>query len=272
MAANRLRSVRQGPNCHLLAGDATPAVAWGMVAAANMVEVAALVGDTARATMLAALMGGQSLAMLAGVSRSTTSEHLAKLVAARLVAVAEKRRFCFYRIASPLVAKMLESIKAVAAIEVPPRYQPRSAHDDALRYARTCYDHIAGRLCVAIADTLVACGHIVLNADGGEVTETGQELLARFGADLTPASRGRRIFCRPCLDWSERRYHLAGHVGAEICRRSLELGWFKRKREIRSLRVTTAGRTGLAETFGVKIGEENYPGLKSMQRFGGHVS
>ena len=102
-----------------------------MVAAANLVEVAALVGDTARATMLGALMSGQSLtggelAFLAHVSRSTASEHLTKLVEARLIAVTRRRRFSYYRIASPLVAQMLESIKVVAAIEVPPRYQPRS--------------------------------------------------------------------------------------------------------------------------------------------------
>src|SRR5262252_9296278 len=174
-----------------------------MVAAANLVEVAALVGDTARATMLAALMGGQSLtggelAFLAGVSRSTASEHLAKLVGARLAAVTKKRRFHYYRIASPLVAKMLESMKAVAAIEVPPRYHPRSARDEALRYARTCYDHIAGRLGVAIADALAANGAIVLSPEGVEVTAAGARLLAEFGVDLAPPVR-RRIFCRPCL-------------------------------------------------------------------------
>src|SRR6516225_8965584 len=103
-----------------------------MVAAANLVEVAALVGDTARATMLAALMGGQSLtgtelAYVARVSRPTASEHLARLVDARLLAVTRKRRFAYYRIASPMIARMLESIQAVAAIEVPPRHQPRSA-------------------------------------------------------------------------------------------------------------------------------------------------
>src|SRR5450830_2055122 len=118
-----------------------------MIAAANMVEVAALVGDTARATMLAALMGGQALtsselAALAHISRPTASGHLSKLVGARLLAVTQKRRNRYYRIASPLVAKMLEGIKAVAALETPPRYQPRSAQDDALRFARTCYDHL----------------------------------------------------------------------------------------------------------------------------------
>src|SRR5262249_16684879 len=202
-----------------------------MVAAANLVEVAALVGDTARATMLAALMGGQSLtsselALLASVSRSTASGHLGKLVAARLVAVMKKRRFHYYRIASPLVAAMLETMKAVAAIEVPPRYQPRSARDEALRYARTCYDHIARHLGVDIADALTANGHIIHNDDGGQVTDSGQAKLLRFGVDLA-GPRGHRIFCRPCLDWSERRYHLAGRVGAEICSRCLALGWFK---------------------------------------------
>jgi DNA-binding transcriptional ArsR family regulator len=235
-----------------------------MVAAANLVEVAALVGDTARATMLAGLMGGQSLtgselATLAGVSRSTASEHLGKLVAARLVTLSKKRRFHYYRIASPLVAKMLESIKAVAAIEVPPRYQPHSAADEALRFARTCYDHIAGRLGVAIADALTAHGHIVLNADGGELSETGQELLARIGADLSAASCGRRIFLRPCLDWSERRFHLAGHVGAEICRRSLDLRWFQREQGTRALRLTAAGRRGLREALGVELPIEDRP-------------
>ena len=89
---------------------------------------------------------------------------------------------------------MLESIKAVAAIEVPPSYQPRSARDEALRFARTCYDHIAGHLGVAIADALTAHGHILLHAEGGELTQTGQKVLARLGADLSPASCGGRIF------------------------------------------------------------------------------
>src|SRR5262245_30757911 len=193
-----------------------------MVAAANLVEVAALVGDTARATMLNALMGGQSLtatelAYCANVSRSTASGHLSKLVAARLLTVIRDRRFSYYRIASPLVATplvatMLESIKVVAAIEVPPRRQPRSANDAALRFARSCYDHLAGQVGVAVTDALVAMGHIVLTDEGGEVTSSGGRFLAAFGVDLRP--RTRRIFCQPCLDWSERRYHLKGLVGA----------------------------------------------------------
>ncbi|OYX75236.1 MAG: transcriptional regulator, partial [Bradyrhizobium sp. 35-63-5] len=126
------------------------------MATANLVEVAALVGDNARATMLAALMGGQALtaselAALARVTKSTASGHLSKLANARLLAVTVNRRNRYYRIASPLVARMLESINAVAALETPARYRPRSAQDDALRFARTCYDHLAGHLGVAIA-------------------------------------------------------------------------------------------------------------------------
>jgi DNA-binding transcriptional ArsR family regulator len=238
-----------------------------MVAAANLVEVAALVGDTARATILAALMGGQALtgselAYLARVSRPTASEHLLKLVEARLVAVTKQGRYRYYRIASPLVARMLESIIAVAAIEVPTRYQPRSIRDDALRFARTCYDHLAGQVGVAIADALVINGHIVLTEDGGELTDAGTRFLTAFGADLR--ARGKRIFCRPCLDWSERRYHVAGLVGAEIWRRCLDLGWLIRERDSRALRLTAAGKIGLSHTFGVDLTKEGHERSKQI--------
>jgi DNA-binding transcriptional ArsR family regulator len=229
-----------------------------MVAAANLVEVAALVGDTARATMLAALMGGQALtatelAFLARISRSTASGHLTKLVNARLISVTRKRRFSYYRIASPRVAAMLESIKVVAAIEVPRRYQPRSPQDAALRFARTCYDHLAGHVGVALTDALIARGDLVLTDEGGEVTASGERFLRRFGAELRPPANSRRMFCQPCLDWSERRYHVKGHVGAEILRCCLDRGWFQRGRDARALRLTSAGRAGLADSFGVQL-------------------
>src|SRR3954452_19820572 len=233
-----------------------PAIGLRMVAAANLVEVAALVGDTARATMLNALMGGQSLtatelAYCANVSRATASGHLSKLVAARLLTVTRSRRFSYYRIASPLVATMLESIKVVAAIEVPPRRQPRSASDDALRFARSCYDHLAGQVGVAVTDVLVAMGHIVLTDEGGEVTSSGARFLSAFGADLTP--RTRRIFCQPCLDWSERRYHLKGLVGARILDRLLALAWLKCVSGSRALHLTSSGRAGLSDIFQIEI-------------------
>ena len=229
-----------------------------MVAAANMVEIAALVGDTARATMLAALMSGQALtsselAGLAHVSRATASEHLGKLTRARLLAVTQKRRNRYYRIASPLVARMLESIKSVAALETPARYQPRSKQDDALRFARTCYDHLAGQLGVAIADALARKKCVVLSDEGGELTAAGKRFLTGFGSSLLPASGSRRIFCRPCLDWSEHRFHIAGHVGAEICRCCLERGWLVRQRGSRAIHLTAIGRRGLREVFGVEM-------------------
>jgi len=169
-----------------------------MVAAANMVEVAALVGDTARATMLAALMGGQALtsselAGVARISRSTASEHLAKMVGAGLLTVTQKRRNRYYRIGSTLVARMLESIKAVAALEMPPRYQPRSARDDAMCFARTCYDHLAGRLGVGIADALSTRKYVILGEDGGALTPKGARFLTAFGAEVYSRSAGRRM-------------------------------------------------------------------------------
>jgi DNA-binding transcriptional ArsR family regulator len=230
-----------------------------MVAAANMVEVAALVGDTARATMLGALMSGQALtatelAFQARISRPTASEHLVRLLDARLISVTPQGRFRYYRITSPLVAQMLESVTAVAALQMPPRYRPQSARDDELRFARTCYDHMAGRLGVAIADALIVKEHIHLGPDGGTVTDTGRRFLCEFGATLEAGVRGKRIFCRACLDWSERRYHVAGFVGAELQRCFLERGWIVRGRETRALSITTAGKIGLSETFDVDLG------------------
>jgi DNA-binding transcriptional ArsR family regulator len=225
----------------------------------NLVEVAALVGDTARATMLSALMAGQSLtakelAYYANVSRSTASGHLSKLVAARLLTVTRSRRFSYFRIASPRVATMLESIKVVAAMEMPLHRQPRSANDDALRFARSCYDHLAGRVGVAVTDALVAMGHIVLTDEGGEVTSSGERFFSAFGADLRP--RTRRIFCQPCLDWSERRYHLKGLVGARVLDRLLELGWLKSVSGSRALQLTSFGKTGLSGVFQIDIDNE----------------
>jgi DNA-binding transcriptional ArsR family regulator len=242
----------------MLAADAGRTLASGMTTAANMVEVAALVGDTARATMLPALMGGQALtsselATIAHISRPTASGHLNQLADARLLAVTASGRNRYYRIASPLVARMLESISAVAAIDMPARYRPRSAHDAATRFARTCYDHLAGVVGVAIADTLAAKRFIAFSCDGGEVTEAGSRFLLAFGADLSEAAAGRRIFCRACLDWSERRFHIGGHVGAEIWRCCHARGWFKRQRESRAVSITSTGHSGLWETFGIEF-------------------
>src|SRR5262249_28129249 len=115
---------------------------------------------------------------------------------------------------------------------------------------------------VAIADALVVNGHIVMTEDGGEVTDAGARFLTEFGADLR--ARSKRIFCRPCLDWSERRYHVAGLVGAQIWRRCLELGWLIRERDSRALRLTAVGKTGLFDTFGVELSREGLEGSQQV--------
>lgn len=145
---------------------------------------------------------------------------------------------------------MLESLMAVA-VDGPPRHRPRSVRDDALANARTCYDHLAGRLGVALADALVARELVLLGDEGGALTGAGQRHLAEFGADIPHKTRGRRAFCRPCLDWSERRWHIGGLVGAAIAKRCSELSWIEHTSNSRAVRVTRAGEVGLLRTFGV---------------------
>jgi DNA-binding transcriptional ArsR family regulator len=223
----------------------------------HIATTAALMGDPARANMLAALMDGRSLtakelAYAARVSPQTTSGHLGKLTDAGLLALQKQGRHHYYRLASPLVGQMLEGILAVAgATDSPtPRRQSTWRNSEALRTARTCYDHLAGRLGVALADSLSEHGHVALSADGGEVTETGHAFLRDFGAEPVD---GKRVFCRPCLDWSERRPHIAGRLGAALACRCLELGWIKRQRDSRAVAITESGRAGFAARFGVHL-------------------
>jgi DNA-binding transcriptional ArsR family regulator len=223
----------------------------------RMATVAALLGDPARANILTALMDGRALtakelAYVAGVSAPTASGHLARLTQADLLAVAKQGRHRYFRLASPLVGQMLESVMAVAGPDLPPSRPWRGA--EALRTARTCYDHVAGRLGVALADSLAAAGHVILTADGGAVTPSGLDFLHDFGADPEDGvNRARRVFCRPCLDWSERRPHLAGRVGAALATRCFALGWIARQRDTRALTVGAAGRAGFAHTFGIAL-------------------
>ena len=222
-----------------------------------MAEVASLVGDPARANILAALMGGRALtagelANAAGVSPQTTSGHLGKLNDGRLIACVKQGRHRYYRIATHRVAEMLEGIMAVVA-DAPPRHRPPSKLDDAMRTARTCYDHFAGKLGVGLTDALCAHGHLALSDDGGEVTDSGVAFFEEFGVDLAVARNRRRIFCRPCLDWTERRPHLGGSVGAVLAQRCFDLGWFEHMRDSRALIITKTGRRGLNETFGLSL-------------------
>ena len=220
----------------------------------RMASVAALLGDPARANILNALMDGRALtakelAFAAHVAAPTASGHLARLTDASLLAVETQGRHRYFRLASPLVGQMLESVMAVAGPE-PRRTAWRGG--DALRTARTCYDHLAGRLGVALADALTVAGHVTLSGDGGEVTDQGHAFLAEFGAE-PPA--GKRVFCRPCLDWSERRPHIAGRLGAALASRCLQLGWIAPQRDSRAVSITAAGRLGFAERFGIDLAD-----------------
>ncbi|GIK96456.1 MAG: transcriptional regulator [Alphaproteobacteria bacterium] len=236
-----------------------------MVHGANLAEVAALVGDPARANMLLALMDGQALtagelAYFAHVTAPTASAHLAKLVEANLLAVAAQGRHRYFRLASPFVARMLEGISVVSTLRPRGRYRPPSARDEALCLARTCYDHLAGRLGVAIADAMAAHSYVLLDDDGGEVTQSGAIFLEGMGIDLATLRRRRgRAFCRPCLDWSERRPHLAGALGNAIAARLLETRWIERVRDSRAVAITAKGRAGLRERLGIELPAEPLP-------------
>lgn len=234
-----------------------------MASTAKFATTASLVGDPARAGMLHALMDGRALtaselARAAGVTPQTASGHLGRLVEAGLLTVWKQGRHRYHRIASPSVARMMESIMLVAAdleaARAPPFVGPR---DESLRAARTCYDHLAGRLGVGLADALVAGGHLILSDDGGEVTEAGFALFEQVGIDVAPLfasrdTRSARILCRPCLDWSERRPHLAGAVGAALCDHSLQDGWIRRVKDSRAVTVTPKGRQIFRDAFGLR--------------------
>jgi DNA-binding transcriptional ArsR family regulator len=219
----------------------------------RMASVAALLGDPARANILIALMDGRALtakelAFAAHVSPQTASGHLFRLTDANLLAAEKQGRHRYFRLASPLVGQMLETVMAVAGPEPAPLRTWRGG--EALRTARTCYDHLAGRLGVALADSLANAGHLTLSPDGGEVTEQGHAFLSDFGAE--PAA-GKRVFCRPCLDWSERRPHIAGRLGAAIATRCLDLGWIARQRDTRAVAITPTGEQGFAATFAIHL-------------------
>ncbi|WP_127901925.1 ArsR/SmtB family transcription factor [Solirhodobacter olei] len=219
----------------------------------SIAEVAHLIGDAARANMLAALMGGRALtagelARHAGVTAQTTSGHLAKMTEARLLAVEKQGRHRYYRLATADVAQAIHALMALAA-DGPPRYRPVGPRDAALRLARTCYDHMAGRLALALADSLVREGHVLLADGAGLVTERGEAFFSGLGIDVTGATQSRRPLCRTCLDWSERRPHIAGRLGAALLDSALERGWVVRQAESRALRLTRAGESGFAAAF-----------------------
>ena len=226
-----------------------------MITGPIIAEIAALIGDPARATMVSAFVDGRDmtaseLAAAARITPQTASTHLAKLTAAGVLSVVRRGRHRHFRLASPAVAYMIDGIVAVA-LEKRPRYRPLSRQARALGAARMCYDHLAGRLSVDLTDSLVAREYIVLDDEVAEITTAGTRFLTGFGIELpTPGSTGRH-FCRLCLDWTERRPHIAGAVGVAITERCFDLGWIERMKGGQAVIVTPSGRRGFPRTFGI---------------------
>jgi DNA-binding transcriptional ArsR family regulator len=232
-----------------------------MTSNAMLAEVAAVVGDPGRAGMLHALMDGRALtaselARVASITPQTASGHLTRMTAIGLLSVEKQGRHRYHRLATPAVAHMLESIMQVASALQPPRKRLATGpRDAALRTARTCYDHLAGRLGVALADAMVAQGHAELIGDAGIMTDAGMAFLGCIGIDAGEmlAPHTKRMLCRPCLDWSERRPHLAGAVGAALCSLSLENGWIRRMDGTRAVLITPKGYRVFREQFAAHI-------------------
>lgn len=220
----------------------------------SIARVAALIGDHTRADVLTALMADQALtatelAGVAGVTKQTISAHLAKLVDAGLITVAHQGRHRYFRLADHDVANLLESLMGVAfrtgAIRL--RSSPR---EPALRKARICYDHLAGALGVQAYESLLAQG--IFRSSGAEqlqLTRPGAHWFSALGIDPAIAAAQRRSFCRPCLDWGERRFHLGGALGAALLAHMLEMGWARRLKESRVITFLPKGEQAFRRLF-----------------------
>jgi DNA-binding transcriptional ArsR family regulator len=219
--------------------------------------VASLIGDPARSNMLTALMGGMALtaselAREAGVAAPTASGHLAKLADSGLVLAVQQGRHRYYRLGGPEVAELLEGLMEVATRQGPShRVGPR---ERALRAARICYDHLAGEAGVRLSDGLVAAGRLDWSDQQFRLTASGRDFARDFGIDLDALERQRRPVCRACLDWSMRRPHLGGALGAALCRRMQEKAWLRRVEGSRAVQVTAAGEIGLQAIWRNDVG------------------
>ncbi|QRM54583.1 winged helix-turn-helix domain-containing protein [Sinorhizobium sp. BG8] len=216
-------------------------------------QIGALIGDPARANMLTALMGGQALTATelsgaAGVTLQTASSHLAKLEAGGLVAQRKQGRHRYFALADDEVGLMLEGLMGFAASKGFLRSRP-GPKDPALRKARVCYNHLAGDFGVRMLDRLVADGDVTVSGDDATLTANGESRIAAMGIDLGALQRQRRPVCRTCLDWSERRSHLAGSLGEALLSRFVENGWAKREKDSRAVRFTEAGEKAFLALF-----------------------
>jgi len=214
-----------------------------------LAEIAHLMGDPARANMLHALMDGRALtakelAWIAGVAPQTASGHLAKLMQGKLIDVAVQGRHRYYRLAGQEVATALEGLMVLANLDGTSRRLPSRVGAE-LSQARTCYDHFAGRLGIGIHDALMGGGHLAASEGGYALTASGKAIFRALGLDPDATARSRRAALRPCLDWSERRPHLAGHLAASLACRCFEMDWVRRRKDSRAVILTEEGRAVL---------------------------
>jgi DNA-binding transcriptional ArsR family regulator len=223
---------------------------------ANIAFVAGLLADPTRAAMCQALVGGEArpageLATRAGVSAQTASNHLARLMAGRILRVEQQGRWRYYRLANADVAHAVEAL-AVVAPPLANGFPGNGLSPEArrLRDARTCYSHLAGRLGVALADALVAARWIEEDGRHYRVTPDGLRALRALGID--PRPRTAEPPAQRCLDWTERRPHLAGPVGRALTSLALDRGWVRRVRGTRAVVVTAAGRVQLKKAFNLR--------------------
>lgn len=219
----------------------------------DIARIAVLIGDPARANMLTALSSGAALtaselAAEAGVTKQTASAHLAKLLEAELLAVEAQGRHRYYRLEGEDVGDLLESLMGVAAQRGTQRVRT-GPREPALRRARVCYDHLAGELGVALFDAMRASKWIAVDGRDVAVSKTGRAAYAGLGIDLAALETDRRPLCRTCLDWSVRRSHLAGSLGAAILDRVFARGWARRVKDTRIVDFTPAGERAFAAAF-----------------------
>ena len=220
----------------------------------DIARVASLLGDPARANMVTALMAGEALtagelAREAGVGAPTASAHLTRLAEGGLVSERRAGRHRYYALADADVAALVGRLMSFAARKGHNRVRP-GPREPQLRQARVCYDHLAGERGVALFEALVSKNILAQRDDAIRLTRKGERFLRDFGIDLEALLRARRSPCRACLDWSERRTHLAGGLGAALLTQFSELGWISRAKRSRAVRFTPAGDRSFVRVFG----------------------
>jgi DNA-binding transcriptional ArsR family regulator len=220
----------------------------------DIARIAALFGDPARANMLVALGDGRALtatelAAEAGVTKQTASSHLARLTGSGLITVQPQGRHRYYRVTDEEVAHAIESLMGLAQAKAGRRTRT-GPRDPALRHARSCYNHLAGELGVALFNGLARRRWIELAGDDVGVSASGRRAFADFGIDLDALAEQRRPLCRPCLDWSERRHHLAGSLGVALLSRILDLRWARREKDSRIVAFSPKGERAFTSWIG----------------------